>query len=58
MMRISMMNLLTRHPGNAHVKNALTPSRNGGLSEEDLKRRYKVILSNPHLPGRCRTIPS
>src|SRR5205807_10330670 len=36
---------------NAHVKRANALSELGGLTEEDLKRRYKVILSNPPFSG-------
>src|SRR5205807_573304 len=36
---------------NAHVKRANALSELGGLTEEDLKRRYKVILSNPPFAG-------
>jgi len=51
MMRISMMNLVLHGIRNAHVKRANALSELGGLSEEDLKRRYKVILSNPPFAG-------
>ncbi|HOW59790.1 MAG TPA: class I SAM-dependent DNA methyltransferase [Candidatus Omnitrophota bacterium] len=52
MMRISVMNLVLHGIRNAHVKRANTLSEVGGLSEEDLKRKYKVILSNPPFAGQ------
>lgn len=51
MMRISMMNLVLHGIRNAHVKRANTLSEMGGLSDEDLRRKYKVILSNPPFAG-------
>ncbi len=51
MMRISMMNLVLHGVRSAHVKRANALSEMGGLSEEDLRRRYKVILSNPPFAG-------
>lgn len=51
MMRIAMMNLVLHGIRKAHVKRANTLSGMGGLSEDDLKRRYKVILSNPPFAG-------
>lgn len=51
MMRISMMNLVLHGIRNANIKRANALSEMGGLTEEDLKRRYKVILSNPPFAG-------
>ena len=51
MMRISMMNLVLHGIRNAHVKRANALSEMGGLSDEDLRRRYKVVLSNPPFAG-------
>ncbi len=51
MMRIAMMNLVLHGIRKANVKRANTLSDMGGLTEEDLNRRYKVILSNPPFAG-------
>ncbi|NLN92099.1 MAG: SAM-dependent DNA methyltransferase [Candidatus Hydrogenedens sp.] len=51
MMRIAMMNLVLRGIRQANVKRGNTLSDMGGLSEDDLNRRYKVILSNPPFAG-------
>jgi type I restriction enzyme M protein len=51
MMRIAMMNLVLHSIRNAHVKRANALSEMGGLTEEDLRRKYKVILSNPPFSG-------
>jgi len=51
MMRIAMMNLVLHGIRNAAVKRGNTLSEMGGLSENDLARRYKVILSNPPFAG-------
>ncbi|MCF8143149.1 MAG: type I restriction-modification system subunit M [Deltaproteobacteria bacterium] len=51
MMRISMMNLVLHGIGKARLKRANVLSEMGGLTEEDLNRRYKVILSNPPFAG-------
>jgi type I restriction enzyme M protein len=51
MMRIAMMNLVLHGIRNAQVKRANTLSEMGGLTDEDLRRRYKVILSNPPFAG-------
>lgn len=51
LIRISMMNLVLHGVRNAHVKRANALSELGGLTEDDLKRRYKVILSNPPFAG-------
>ncbi len=51
MMRIAVMNLVLHGIRRANVKRANTLSELGGLSEDDLRRRYKVILSNPPFAG-------
>ena len=51
MMRISMMNLVLHGIGKARLKRANVLSEMGGLTEDDLNRRYKVILSNPPFAG-------
>lgn len=51
MMRISMMNLVLHGVRNAQVKRANALSEMGGLTDEDLNRRYKVVLSNPPFAG-------
>jgi len=51
MMRIAMMNLVLHGIRQANVKRANTLSDMGGLTEDDLTRRYKVILSNPPFAG-------
>jgi len=51
MMRIAVMNLVLHGIRYANVKRGNTLSDMGGLSEEDLGRRYKVILSNPPFAG-------
>lgn len=51
MMRIAMMNLVLHGIRNAHVKRANALSEMGGLTEDDLRRKYKVILSNPPFSG-------
>lgn len=55
MMRISMMNLVLHGIRNAHVKRANALSELGGLSDEDLTRKYKVILYNPPFAGMLPT---
>lgn len=55
MMRISMMNLVLHGIRNARVKRANALSEMGGLSDEDLKRRYKVVLMNPPFAGMLPT---
>ena len=50
-MRIAMMNLVLHGIRNANVKRANALSDMGGLTEDDLNRRYKVILSNPPFAG-------
>jgi len=51
MMRIVMMNLVLHGIRQSKVKRANTLSEMGGLTEDDLARRYKVILSNPPFAG-------
>ena len=51
MMRISMMNLILHGIRKANMKRGNALSELGGLTDEDLKRRYKVILSNPPFAG-------
>ena len=51
LMRISMMNLVLHGTRKANVKRGNTLSDMGGLTEDDLNRRYKVILSNPPFAG-------
>ena len=52
MVRIAMMNLVLHGIRHAHLKRANSLSDMGGLSEEDLGRRYKVILANPPFAGQ------
>lgn len=51
LMRISMMNLVLHGIQKARVKRANTLSELGGMTEDDLNRKYKVILSNPPFAG-------
>ncbi len=51
LMRIAMMNLVLHGIRHALVKRANTLSDMGGLTEDDLYRKYKVILSNPPFAG-------
>jgi type I restriction enzyme M protein len=51
MMRISMMNLVLHGIQDAPIKRGNTLSEVGGLTEDDLARKYKVILSNPPFAG-------
>lgn len=52
LMRIAMMNLVLHGIRHANLKRANSLSELGGLSEDDLNRRYKVILSNPPFAGQ------
>lgn len=52
LMRIAMMNLVLHGIRHAQVKRANSLSEMGGLTEDDLRRRYKVILSNPPFAGQ------
>lgn len=49
--RIAMMNLILHGLRQARIKRANTLSEMGGLTEEDLRRQYKVILTNPPFAG-------
>lgn len=51
MMRIASMNLVLHGFPNASIKRGNTISEMSGLSEDDLHRRYRVILSNPPFAG-------
>lgn len=51
MMRISMMNLVLHGIRNAKLKVANVLSDMGGMTEDDLRRRYKVMLDNPPFAG-------
>ena len=53
--RIAMMNLVLHGIQGAHVKRANVLSEMGGLTEDDLHRRYQVILSNPPFAGQIPT---
>lgn len=52
MMRISMMNLVLHGIRHARLKRANALSEMGGLTEDDLRRCYNVILSNPPFAGQ------
>lgn len=52
MVRIAMMNLVLHGIRHARLKRANSLSDMGGLSEDDLRRRYKVILANPPFAGQ------
>ncbi len=51
MIRIAMMNLVLHGIRHAAIKRANALSELGGLTEDDLARKYKVILSNPPFAG-------
>lgn len=51
MVRIAVMNMVLHGIRHAQVKRANGLSEHGGLTEEDLRRHYKVILSNPPFAG-------
>jgi type I restriction enzyme M protein len=51
LMRIAVMNLVLHGIRTAHVKRGNTLSEMGGLTEEDIRRKYKLILSNPPFAG-------
>jgi type I restriction enzyme M protein len=51
LMRIAMMNLVLHGISNARVKRANTLSEQGELTDDDKKRQYRVILSNPPFAG-------
>ena len=52
MVRIAMMNLVLHGIRRAKLKRANSLSDMGGLTEDDLRRRYKVILANPPFAGQ------
>ena len=52
MMRIAVMNLVLHGIRGARVKRANVLSEMSGLTEDDLHRQYKVILSNPPFAGQ------
>jgi type I restriction enzyme M protein len=52
LMRIAMMNLVLHGIRHANLKRANSLSDLGGLTEDDLNRRYRVILSNPPFAGQ------
>ena len=52
MMRVSMMNLVLHGIRRARLKRANVLSEMSGLTEDDLNRRYAVILSNPPFAGQ------
>ena len=52
MVRVSMMNLVLHGIRHAQLKRANSLSDMGGLTEDDLRRRYKVILANPPFAGQ------
>ena len=51
MMRIATMNMVLHCVPKSNIKRANALSDLGGLSDEDLKRKYKIILSNPPFAG-------
>lgn len=52
LMRIAMMNLVLHGIRHASLKRANSLSEIGGLTEDDVNRKYKVILSNPPFAGQ------
>ena len=52
MMRIAAMNLVLHGIRRANLKRANVLSEMSGLTEDDLNRRYSVILSNPPFAGQ------
>ncbi len=52
MMRIASMNLVLHGIRRANLKRANVLSEMGGLTDDDLDRRYKVILSTPPFAGQ------
>lgn len=51
LLRVARMNLVLHGFPRARLKRANSLSDIGGLTEDDLARRYKVILSNPPFAG-------
>ena len=52
MMRIAVMNLVLHGIRHANLKRANVLSEMSGLTEDDMNRRYAVILSNPPFAGQ------
>jgi type I restriction enzyme M protein len=52
MMRIAMMNLVLHNIPNARLRRVNVLSDQGGLTEDDINRRYKVMLANPPFAGQ------
>lgn len=52
MVRIAMMNLVLHGIRHSKLKRANALSDMGGLNEDDLRRRYKVVLANPPFAGQ------
>ena len=52
MMRIAMMNLVLHGIRHAGLKRANVLSEMSGLTQDDLHRRYRAILSNPPFAGQ------
>jgi len=52
LMRVAVMNLVLHGIRGARVKRANVLSEMSGLTEDDLHRQYKVILSNPPFAGQ------
>ena len=52
LMRIAIMNLVLHGVRRANLRRANVLSEMSGLSEDDLDRRYAVILSNPPFAGQ------
>jgi len=50
-MRIATMNMVLHGIMKANIKRGNTLSEMGGLTDDDLYRKYKVILSNPPFAG-------
>ncbi len=50
-LRIATMNLVLHGLMKANVKRGNTLSELGGLTDEDMQRKYKIILSNPPFAG-------
>ena len=55
MLRIAVMNLVLHGIRGARVKRANVLSEMSGLTEDDLHRQYRVILSNPPFAGQIPT---
>lgn len=54
MLRIATMNLILHGVRRATLKRANVLSRQGGLSDQDRARRYRVVLSNPPFAGELQ----